>query len=86
MTTASAGTHKVEINAQEYDLTGDSITLAQIRQLANIPAGYKVYHEVPEPVDDPEVIDGQEIRLHKLEKFYSVSPAISGGAGGTQEG
>ncbi len=72
-------THTVEINAKEYQVEGDHITLAQIRQLGNIPADHKVYHEVPQPKDDPEVVEGQQIKLHKLEKFYSVSPAISGG-------
>ncbi len=79
MTAAHIKKHKVEINAQDYEVEGDHLTLAQIRQLANIPATHKVYHEVPEPVDDPEVIEGQPTPLHKLEKFYSVSPAITGG-------
>lgn len=72
-------THTVEINAKDYQVQGDSITLAQIRQLGNILADHKVYHEDPRPVDDPEVLEGQEIKLHKLEKFYSVSPSITGG-------
>ncbi len=74
-------THQVEINARDYTVEGDFITLAQIRQIAGIPSDHKVYHEVPEPVDDPEVKDGDRIQLHKLEKFYSVSPAITGGQG-----
>ena len=79
MMSADARTHRVEINAQDYDVEGNHITLAQIKQLGNIPADHKVYHEVPEPVDDPEVIEGQPIPLHRLEKFYSVSPSITGG-------
>lgn len=79
MAAAAVKVHNVEINAQEYTVQGDHITLAQIRQLGNIPADHKVYHEIPEPVDDPEVTEGQSIALHKLEKFYSVSPAIAGG-------
>lgn len=79
MTATRVKTHTVEINAQNYEVTGDYITLEQIRQLGNIPADHKVYHEIPQPKDDPEVLAGQQIKLHKLEKFYSVSPAITGG-------
>jgi hypothetical protein len=79
MTATSVKTHKVEINARDYEVTGEVISLEQIRQLGNIPADHKVYHEIPEPVDDPEVTEGESIALHKLEKFYSVTPAISGG-------
>lgn len=79
MTATHTKTNTVEINATEYPVEGDHITLAQIRQLGNIPANYRVYHEVPEPVDDPEVLEGQPIKLGRLEKFYSVSPSIAGG-------
>ncbi len=80
MTAAEVRRHSVEINARDYEFEDDHITLAQIRHLASIPADHKVYHEVPEPVDDPEVIEGKPVPLHrKLEKFYSVSPAITGG-------
>ena len=72
-------THTVEINAKDYPFQGASITLAQIRQLGTIPADHKVYHEDPRPIDDPEVLEDQEIKLGKLEKFYSVSPSITGG-------
>lgn len=72
-------THAVEINAQEYQVEGNEITVAQIRQLGNIPSDHKVYHEIPQPIDDPEVTESTSIALHKLEKFYSVSPNIAGG-------
>lgn len=79
ITTQKVKTHQVEINAKDYRVEGDYITLAQIRDLGNIPADHKVYHEIPEPKDDPEVLEGQRIKLGRLEKFYSVSPAITGG-------
>ncbi len=72
-------THTVEINALDHEVEGDEITLAQIRQIGNIPADHKVYHEVSEPVDDPEVTEADHIKLRKLEKFYSVSASVSGG-------
>jgi hypothetical protein len=71
--------HTIEINAKDVQVEGDTITLAQIRRLGNIPAEHRVYHEDPRPVDDPEVTETDEIKLGKLEKFYSVSPSISGG-------
>ncbi len=76
-------TYPVEINAKDYELEDDHITLVQIRQLGNIPADHKVYHEDPNPKDDPEVTATDRIKLHrhKPQKFYSVSPAISGGRG-----
>jgi hypothetical protein len=69
----------VEINATDYPYPNDAITLADVRRLGNIPADHKVYVEVPEPTDDPEFTDGQSIRIHQHRKFYSVSPAITGG-------
>jgi len=77
--TSHPRTHTIEINAREYTVEGNEITLAQIRNLGNIPEDHKVYHEVPQPIDDPEVRANDRITLHQLEKFYSVSPAISGG-------
>lgn len=74
-------THTVEINAKDYPFEGDHITLADIRRLGNIPANHKVYHEIPEPKDDPEVTEKDRIKLGKLEKFYSVAPEITGGSG-----
>lgn len=79
MTSINVKTHTVEINAKEYEFEGSHITLEQLRHLGNIPAGHRVYHEIPQPIDDPEVVEGKPIQLNKLEKFYSVSPAITGG-------
>lgn len=74
-------TYPVEINAKNYEVGDDYITLAQIRHLGNIPADHRVYHEDPRPQDDPEVTETSRIKLHnnKPEKFYSVSPSITGG-------
>jgi hypothetical protein len=69
----------IDINATDYPYTSDTITLADVRRLGNIPADHKVYIEVPEPTDDPELTDGQTVRLEQHRKFYSVSPAITGG-------
>jgi hypothetical protein len=75
-------TYTVEINAKEHQVEEDSITLARIRQLGSIPPDHKVYREDPRPHDDPEVQEGEVFKLHKnkVERFYSVSPAISGGS------
>ncbi len=80
MTATHIKTHTVEINAKDHPFGGDHITLADIRRLGNIPAHHKVYHEIPEPKDDPEVKEGDRIKLGKLEKFYSVAPEITGGS------
>lgn len=69
----------VEINAKDYPYTAPTITAAEIRRLGNIPADHKVYREVPEPVDDPEVLPGDTIDVERSRKFYSVSPSITGG-------
>lgn len=70
----------IEINATDYPYSADTITLAEIRYLADIPADHKVYIEVPEPSDDPEFTDGEGVNVHRHRKFYSVSPAITGGS------
>lgn len=71
--------HTVEINATDYAYTGETITLADIRRLGNIPADHKVYVEIPEPTDDPQLQEGQNIHVHAHRKFYSISPSITGG-------
>ncbi len=78
MTTTQA-TGTVEINATDHPYSLPTITLAEVRRLGNIPPSHKVYVEVPEPTDDPEVQEGETIRVHQHRKFYSVSPSISGG-------
>lgn len=69
----------VEINAADYSYSAETIMLADVRRLGNIPADHKVYIEVPEPTDDPQFQDGETIRVHEHRKFYSVSPSITGG-------
>lgn len=70
----------VEINATDVPYTGDTITLDDVRRLGHIPTDHKVYMEIPEPTDDPEFLPGQTINVRQHRKFYSVSPAITGGA------
>lgn len=69
----------VEINATDYPYTAPTITAAEIRRLGSIPADHKVYREIPEPTDDPEVLPGETIEVHRFRKFYSVTPALTGG-------
>jgi hypothetical protein len=69
----------VEINATDYPYTSPTITLDEIRRLGSIPSDHRVYAETPGPEDDREVLPGDVIDVHRFRKFYSVSPAISGG-------
>jgi len=69
----------VDINATDHPYTAETITLPEVRRLGNVPAGHKVYIEIPEPTDDPEFREDEIVRVHQHRKFYSVSPAISGG-------
>jgi hypothetical protein len=73
------GAGTVEINATDHAYTEETIALPEVRRLGNIPSGHKVYIEVPEPTDDPEFHEGDTVRVQHHRKFYSVSPAISGG-------
>lgn len=70
----------VEINATDYPYHGETITLADIQRLATIPADHQVYVEIPEPTDDPQLTAGEVVEVREHGKFYSVSPAITGGA------
>jgi hypothetical protein len=72
-------TFTVEINATDYPFSAETITLADIRRLANIPPDHQVFIEVPEPTDDPLFQDEETIGVHEHRKFYSVSPSITGG-------
>ncbi len=69
----------VEINATDYPWTAPTITVEEIRRLGNIPTDHKVYREIPEPIDDPEILPGETIDIRHFRKFYSVSPSITGG-------
>ncbi len=69
----------VEINATDYLYVKETITLADVRQLGAIPADHKVYVEAPGPTDDPLFRDGEVVDVRERRKFYSVSPAITGG-------
>lgn len=80
MATTDHAKTTVEINATDYLYEAPTITLAEVRRLANIPANHKVYVEIPEPTDDPEFTSSETVHVHPHRKFYSVSPAISGGA------
>jgi hypothetical protein len=70
----------IEINASDYPYDAQTITLTEVRRLGNIPTTHRVFIEIPEPTDDPEFVDGHPVRVHEHRKFYSVSPAVSGGA------
>lgn len=68
----------VEINAVDYQYAEPTITLARIRSLASIPDDHRVYREIPEPKDDPEVTPDEVIDVHRFRKFYSVGPVTGG--------
>lgn len=78
MNTAVHGT--VEINATDYPYSRETISIDEVRSLAQIPSDHRVYIEIPEPTDDPELLAGQIVDIHHHRKFYSVTPHLTGGA------
>lgn len=68
----------IRIDDEKYDAPKSTMTGAELKQLGNVPAGYRLFQEVPGP-DDKLVNDGDAVELKGGEKFYSLPVGSVGG-------
>ena len=66
----------IYINETPYQVDEKSMTGAELKVLASVPAEYNLFLEARG--DDQPVSDDQSIKLHKDMKFYSLPPATFG--------
>jgi Multiubiquitin len=68
--------HKILINDKEYVVEAKTLSGAQIKALAGIPAEYQLFLE--QPGEDRPIPDATSVKLHDGMKFYSLPPATFG--------
>ena len=81
MTAATKKEYKFLVNDKSFESPNPSITGAQIRQVAQVPAGYQLFLEAHgEQKEDRQISDGDVVDLaaHGVEKFFTVPPATFG--------
>jgi len=78
--TADATKHgvKIQINKQHFEAPSENMTGAELKALASIPAGNKLFKEMPGKEPDQVVGDGERIELHNGDKFYDLPPGVVG--------
>ena len=77
-----ARTHLVEftVNGQEVESAERVLTGTAIKALGGAPADARLYQDKGGGAADLEIADGQEVRIHKDEAFYTVPRHIDAGA------
>jgi hypothetical protein len=68
--------HEIFINEVKHDVDADSLSGAQLRALAGVPADYQLFLE--QPGDDKPIADGDSVKLKNGMKFYTLPPATFG--------
>ena len=74
---------KIIINKVHYPAPAPVMTGREIKALASIPAGNKLFKEMPGKQPDQVIGDDQRVELEKNEKFYDLPPGTVGGGGST---
>ena len=67
------------VDARPYQTEHQSLTGADIKQLANVPANYQLYLEEEGDTPDRPIADNEGVDLKGKEKhFFAVPPATFG--------
>lgn len=64
------------INDDRYEVDDKTMTGAELKALAALPAEYQLFLE--EKGDDRQIRDDETVKLRKEMKFYSLPPATFG--------
>lgn len=82
MTATSAKVHdvKIQINKTHYEVPSSQMTGAQLKALASLPAGNKLFKESPGKDPDTLIGDGETVDLHNGDRFYDLPPGVVGNA------
>lgn len=67
------------VDAKRYETEQESITGAEIKKVASVPAGYQLFEEVEGDHPDKQISDTEAVDLRgKIKHFYAVPPATFG--------
>lgn len=69
---------KIYIDAEVYSVDVHEMTGAELKALAGIPSGDRLYKEVPGSRPDKAITDQEVVRLHEWDKFYGLPPGTKG--------
>lgn len=79
MTETGPHTHiTITINDRPYHVDRSTMTGAEIKALASIPAENRLFRDVPGPGDDLFIPDDQTIELKSGEQFYDLPRGVHG--------
>ena len=77
-----AQTHLIEftVNGKEVETAEHVLTGSAIKALGEAPADARLYEDKGGRAPDREIVDSEEVRVHKGEAFYTVPKHIDAGA------
>jgi len=67
------------INDTKYFVTKDQMTGAELKELAKIPIGNRLFKEIPGEKPDQPIADDTVVELKAGDKFYDLPPGVVGG-------
>ena len=72
--------YKFYVDAKEYSSPDTSLTGAEIKKIANVPAQYQLYLEEEGNKPDKAISDGEGVNIKegKEKHFFAVPPATFG--------
>jgi hypothetical protein len=77
-TAAKEHSVKIQINKTHYEAASSDMTGLQLKALASIPAGNKLFKESPGKEPDQLIGDGDVVPLHNGDRFYDLPPGVVG--------
>lgn len=77
-TSAKSDGPKIKINKEHYDAPSAQMTGTQLKALASIPAGNKLFQESPGKEPDRLIGDSVTVDLHNGDRFYDLPPGVVG--------
>jgi hypothetical protein len=67
------------VDAKKFETPKDSLTGAEIKQIAGVPQGYQLFEEEVGDTPDKPISDADGVNLAgKIKHFYAVPPATFG--------
>jgi len=66
------------INDVKYEAPKEEMTGSELKQLANIPPGNRLFKEEPGVHEDKPIADNEVVHLRSSYKFYDLPPATFG--------
>lgn len=75
----AAKKHEFFVDGKKYETEKTSVTGAEVKQLANVPAQYQLFLEEEGDTPDRAISDGEAVDLAaRIKHFFAVPPATFG--------